>query len=650
MFIRVGTPESKRNSNVMARCTVEKPLQIERKFFLGLIRSAGVLGLMTVFILFTGCATSTALKDADSLASAGDWDEAALTYRELYQKDPSNLNYKLKYYRAKFEAAQTHNKRGEEYIEKGQHDAALLEFQAALLLEPSLEKARASMTKTKRLMDSLYYYGKGVDALNNGKEREAKSAFKKAITLNPGNQAAAIELEKIGSRQRLVMDGLDLDLKSSAPITLEFRDAGVKTAFNVISRLSGINFMFDPEVKDDRITVFLKDATFQQALDLLLVTGRLGKKAANENTIIIYPATPQKMAQYEELMIKVFYLSNSDAKKTVNLLKTMIKARDMVAHEELNAIMVRARPDVVELAQKVLNSIDLADSEVMLEVSIVEINRTKASNLGVDLSPDMITASVPATDGVISIGDLGKLATGDLLVSLPSAILNIKKEDLDANVLANPRIRVKNNGKAKIHIGDRVPIITTTVNQGVSTENIQYQDVGLKLAVEPTVRQNDEVDIKLGLEVSSLGTKTVTSTGSVAYQIGTRNTETVLRLKDGETQVFGGLINDEERKTTSKLPLIGDVPLLGRLFSNVDDSSIKTELLLSITPHVIRRMEVSEDAEKGFMSGRDEAPSAKPVLEGYYGEKAELGQDETNGVPKQDELRPPAPFMPSPKP
>lgn len=634
----------------MARCTVEKPLQIEKTFFLGLIRSARFLGLMTVFILFTGCATSTALKDADTLASAGDWDEAALTYRELYQKEPSNLNYKLKYYRAKFEAAEMHNKRGEEYLEKGQHDAALLEFQAALLLEPALEKARASMTRTKRLMDSLYYYGKGVDALNNGKEREAKSAFKKAITLNPGNQAAAIELEKISSRQRLVMDGFDLDLKSSAHITLEFRDAGVKTAFNVISRLSGINFMFDPEVKDDRITVFLKDATFQQALDLLLVTGRLGKKVANENTIIIYPATPQKMAQYEELMIKVFYLSNSDAKKTLNLLKTMIRARDMVAHEELNAIMVRARPDVVELAQKVLNAIDLADSEVMLEVSIVEINRTKASNLGIDLSPDMITASVPVTDGVISIGDLGKLATGDLLVSLPSAILNIKKEDLDANVLANPRIRVKNNGKAKIHIGDRVPIITTTVNQGVSTENIQYQDVGLKLAVEPTVRQNDEVDIKLGLEVSSLGTKTVTSTGSVAYQIGTRNTETVLRLKDGETQVFGGLINDEERKTTAKLPLIGDVPLLGRLFSNVDDSSVKTELLLSITPHVIRRMEVSEDAEKGFMSGRDETPSAKPVLEGYSGGKMELGQDETNAISQPDELLPPAPFMPSPKP
>lgn len=601
-----------------------------RNEFVPLIR---FMCLIAVVVLFTGCSSALLARDADKLSSSGEWDEAALMFRDLYQKDPSNLTYKIKYARARFEAAQMHHKRGEEHLQKGNHEAALLEFQAALLLEPSLDKARSSMNKTKALMDSLYYYGKGIEALANGKEREAKAAFKRAVSLNRDNQAALIELEKLKSQHKVVMDGFELDIRSTSPITLEFRDAGVKKAFEVISRLSGINFVFDPEVKDDRITVLLKDSTFQQALDLLLVTGRLGKKVASENTIIVYPSTPQKIAQYEELMIKVFYLTNSDAKKIVNLLKTMLRARDIVVHEDLNAIMVRARPDVIELAQKVLNSIDLADSEVMLEVSIVEINRTKASNLGIDLSPDTITASVPMTSGAITLRDLGKLSSGDLLISLPSAILNIKKEDLDANILANPRIRVKNNGKAKIHIGDRVPIITTTVNQGVTTENIQYQDVGLKLAVEPTVRQNDEIDLKIGLEVSSLGTRTTTTTGSVVYQIGTRNTETVLRLRDGETQVFGGLINDEERKSTAKLPLIGEVPLIGRLFSNVDDSSVKTEVLLSITPHVIRKLEVPEEAEKGFMSGRDEFPSARPVLEGFSAEQTNSPEQSIKPVP-----------------
>ncbi|MBW7956963.1 MAG: general secretion pathway protein GspD [Deltaproteobacteria bacterium] len=588
-------------------------------------------------------------RDADKLASLGQWDEAVLIYRDLYQKDPADLSFRLKYHKAKFEAAQIHHHRGEEHLEKGNHEAALLEFQAALLLEPSLEKSRASMNRTRRVMDSLYYYGKGLEALTNGKERDAKAAFKRAIDLNPENHAAAMELEKLKSQQKLVLDGFELSIRSTAPITLEFREAGVKKAFEVVSKLSGINFMFDSEVRDERITVFLKDATFQQALDLLLMTSKLGKKVVNENTIIIYPANAQKIAQYEELMIKVFYLSNSDAKKTVNLLKTMLRARDIAVHEELNAIMVRARPDVIDLAQKVLDSIDLADSEVVLEVSILEINRTKASNLGIDLSPDALTASIPTTAGSITLRELGKLSSGDLLVTLPSAILNIKKEDLDANILANPRIRVKNNGKARIHIGDRVPIITTTVNQGVTSENIQYQDVGLKLTVEPTVRQSDEVDLKLGLEVSSLGTKTVTSAGTVAYQIGTRNTETMLRLRDGETQIFGGLINDEERKSTAKLPLIGDVPLLGRLFSNVDDSSVKTEVLLSITPHVVRRLEVPDEPGRGFMSGRDEFPSARPALEGFSAEQSAPEEPSRPvPVPMPEFTQPQQPFSPPP--
>ena len=295
----------------------------------------------------------------------------------------------------------------------------------------------------------------------------------------------------------------------------------------------------------------------------------------------------------------------------------MLKARDLQVHEELNAIVVRARPEVIELAEKILNATDLADSEVMLAVEIIEIDRNKAMNLGIDLAPDAITAAVPMTGGTIKLGDLTKLSSDSLLIGLPSAILNLKKEDLDANLLANPRIRVKNNGKAKIHIGDRVPIITTTVNQGVSTENIQYQDVGLKLNVEPNIRLDDEIDLKIGLEVSSLGTKTTTTNGSVVYQIGTRNADTTLRLHDGETQIIGGLISDEERNTVAKIPFIGEIPVLGRLFSRNESSKVKTDILLSITPHIIRRLEVPDETDAGFMSGRDEFPSTRPMLEGF---------------------------------
>lgn len=564
----------------------------------------------------TGCAAS-ALQKADEFAEAGKWDEAVLKYAEVYQNKSPDIELKSKYRRARFEAAQIHTRRGEEYLDKGNYDAALLEFQAAGLLDPSLDKARTLLNKTRKLMDSVYYYGKALEAAKDGKEKEAKTALKKSISLNPANKAAVEELDRFKKTERPVMDGYELDIKSNEPITIEFKDAGVKKVFEVLSRLSGINFVFDEELKDNKTTLSLKHATFQQALALILMTNKIGRKVVSENTIVVYPLTPQKTQQYEELMIKVFYLSNTDAKKMVNLLRTMIKAKDMHVHEDLNAIVVRGRPEALELAKRILDASDIADSELMLVVEIFEINRSKAMNLGIDLTPDTITAAVPLTSGTIALGTLKQLSAGQLLIGLPSAILNFKKEDLDANILANPRIRVKNNSKAKIHIGDRVPIITTTVNQGVTTENVQYQDVGLKLNVEPTIRPDDEVDLKLGLEVSSLGTKTITNNGSVAYQIGTRNTETVLRLHDGETQIIGGLISEAERTTIAKFPLLGDIPVIGRLFSSTDSSKVKTDILMSITPHIVRKVDVPDDAAQGFLSGRDEYPSDRPLLEGF---------------------------------
>ncbi len=580
---------------------------------------AKLLILALIAVAISGCST-IALKQANELASKGEWDEAVLKYNELREKEPSNLEYKSKYRRARFEAAQIHFLRGEEYLGQGNNEAAMIEYQAALILEPGFEKAQVSLKKTKRLMDSIYYLGKGLDLRKEGKEKEAQASFKKAVYLDPDNTAAKSELEKVKKEQRVMLDGYELDLRSTEPITIEFKDAGIKGIFEVLSKLSGVNFVFDEDVKDTNTTVFLKNSSFQQVLNLILVTNKLARKVVSENTIIVYPATPQKAQQYEELMIKVFYLANSDAKKAVNLIKTLIRAKDIQVNEEINALVIRARPEAIELAQKILEATDLAESEVMLAVEIIEVNRNKALNLGIDLSPDTITAAAPTTNNTITLGDLRKLSSGQLLIGLPTAILNIKKEDLDANLLANPRIRVKNNSKAKIHIGDRVPIITTTVNQGVSTENIQYQDVGLKLGVEPTIRPDDEIDLKIGLEVSSLGTKTTTTNGSVAYQIGTRNAETVLRLHDGETQIIGGLINDEERNTVTKIPLLGDIPVLGRIFSRTELSKVKTDILLSITPYIVRRLEVPDENVTSFLSGKDETPSSRPMLEGFQPE------------------------------
>ena len=606
-----------------------------------------LLCLLVAGFLAAGCAAFK-VKKADELAAKGEWDEAVLSYADVSKKDPENIHYRIKYLRARVEAARIHHERGAEYLKEGKHDAALLEFQAALILDPSFKKAEEDLRKTKSQIDSIYHFGKGVEFLKDGKADEARISFQKSLKLNPENTAANAELEKIKKEKGVVIDGFELNLKSTKPITLEFKDVGVKMVFGVLSKLSGINFVFDSDVRDSKTTIHLKDSTFREALELLLITNNLSKKVVSENTVIIYPTNPQKVKQYEELVIKVFYLANIDAKKAVNLIKTMVKAKDIYVHDALNALVVRAEPSAIELARKILEATDLADAEVLLTVDVMEVNRNKAYNLGIDI-PDTLTGNIPqGTFGAgasalagIKIKDLVHLSSQDLIISIPSSILNMKVSDLDAEILANPRIRVKNREKAKIHIGDRVPIITTTANQGVTTESVQYQDVGLKLNVEPFVRPNDEIDLKISLEVSSLGTKTTTTTGSVVYQIGTRNAETSLRLMDGETQIIGGLINDEERNTVVKVPGLGEIPVIGRLFASTDKSKVKTDILLSITPHIIRRLEVPGEDVTRILSGKEGAPSLGPVMERAAPpiEEIPLGEEVS---PPAEEVSPPA--------
>ncbi|MEK7881345.1 MAG: secretin and TonB N-terminal domain-containing protein [Deltaproteobacteria bacterium] len=603
---------------------------------MGASRNIAALFTAIIFFVISGCAqTRVVMSEGDKFAASGAWDDAAVKYGEVLKSEPDNVEYRIKYLRAKGEAAIIHYDKGINYLGAADYDNAISEFRIALMLDPSFKKSDEAVKKAVNLKDSGYQYNKGMEFLNDNKKKEAQKSFKQSLKLNPLNSSAKAEMEKLKRDEEVVMDGYGLDIKSGKPITLEFKDASVKRIFEGLSKLSGINFVFDADVKDVKSGISLHDATFRQALDLLLSTAGFSKKVVSENTIIVYPSTPQKEKQYQELMIKVFYLTDMEAKHAVYLLRTMLKAGDIYVYEDLNAIVIRAKPDVIDLAQKILDATDRSDAEVVLAVDILEINRNKAQALGINLDPAKASLSLPqgkdALSGVtgILLKDLAKVSSGDLLATLPSAILNMKMEDLDADILANPRIRVKNKEKAKIHIGERVPIITSTVNIGVTTENVQYIDVGLKLNVEPRIKPNDEIDLKISLEVSSLGTKVTTTSGSVVYQIGTRNAETSLTLNDGETQIIGGLISDEERTTTLKIPGLGNIPIIGKIFSSTDKSKVKTDILLSITPHIIRRLDMPDEEATRIWSGREESPS--------------LGQTVDVSAPRPDTSERPAP-------
>jgi general secretion pathway protein D len=303
----------------------------------------------------------------------------------------------------------------------------------------------------------------------------------------------------------------------------------------------------------------------------------------------------------------------------------MTKTRDVYIDEKLNLLIVRDTPEAVRLVEKLVALADRPEPEVMLEIEIMEVKRSRLLELGLQwpnqlsvLTPEVIPQTI-VQDGVViteqvprsvlTLENLRDITSGDIAVS-PNPAVTFRKDTGDANILANPRIRVKNKEKAKIHIGDKVPVITSNVTStGVTSESVSYLDVGLKVDVEPQVHLEGDVAIRVGLEVSSIVQQIKTNTGSVVYQLGSRNASTVLRLKDGETQVLAGLIADEERNAATKVPGLGDLPLLGRLFSNNSDQLQKTEIVLMITPRIIRNIERPELADSEFFGGTESTAS-----------------------------------------
>lgn len=420
---------------------------------------------------------------------------------------------------------------------------------------------------------------------------------------------------EVAQRQSQVK-AAQLGLAETRPISLDFRDASLRTVLDVVSRNSGINFILDKDIKSDaRVTVFLRSAKVEDAIDLITSTNQLAKKVIDKQTLLIYPNTPEKQREHQEQVVRVFYMASAEAKGAAAFLKSMLKIRDPYVDERTNMLALRDSLENVQLAERLLTLYDTSDPEVLLEVEVIEINTTRLTELGVKF-PDTFSLTVlpPVDETGLTLANVRGLTRDRIGLSIGGVTVNLKRETGDFNTLANPRIRVKNKEKAKILVGDKLPIVTTTSSStGFVSDSVNYIDVGLKLEVEPTVAVNDDVAIKIALEVSSLGSVLKTASGSTAYQIGTRNASTLLRLRDGETQLLAGLISTQDRNDASKIPGLGDLPLAGRLFSNHSDNSQRVELVLSITPHVVRNVRRPDANEAELWVGTEALPRMRPA-------------------------------------
>ncbi len=595
-----------------------------------------VISALVVFTLLAGCASfytpDTTL--ADRLMQEGNWEGAMVAYQDALKDDPFNPVIQDKLNAAKGRVAAAYQERGRAALKERNLLQAIEAFKRALSLEPSNPEYQSALAQALRYKEAQDRLAVGQKMLKGGRLDDAAEAFERALELDPDLKAAQDGLIQLAEKQKSVALPLT---GSKQPITLKFQNARTKEVFEVLARAGGINILFDKDMKDDPITIFVKDATFEDALNLILTTQGLFMRRLAADTILVIPRTKQKLDQYQDMLIRTFYLSTAKAKDMVNLLRTMLETKRIFVNEDVNAIVMRDTVDKVKLAERIILANDRKPGEVMFEIEVLEVDKVLSDNFGVNIAQQAGAALVPSgtttfpaasSTTLFSYQQLKTIGPSSYLFTLPTSMLvNFLRSESTTKTLANPRLRVVNNKQAKVNIGNKVPILlsTTSTIPGVTpgtiptqstVTSIEFKDTGVKLTVEPNIHLNQDVTFKLQLEVTALGNQVVLQTNPLIqqFQFSTRTAETSLSLKDGESVVLAGLIQPQDRITVQKVRGLGDIPVLGEMFKATTREVDITEVILTITPHIVRSMELPPVDDQAFWSGTEEAYGLKQLF------------------------------------
>ena len=614
--------------NISAMCY---SLLALKKWFPRFTLHASRLTCASLLALAVACALPE-VKLGDQLAAKGDWDGAVAAYREALKKGPFDEAVKERLAQAKTRAAERYYAEGRQHLKENRVPEAVHAFKQALGLDPNRAEHQAVVSDAFRLKEAREQVQAADKLKTLGRLDEALAAYEQAVQLDPNLTQALDGITAVTEQQK----GDTSFGGSTQPVTLRFQNAKLKEVFEILARAGSLNVLLDKEVKDDPITIFIKDTPFPDALNLILSTNSLFARRIGPDTLLISPNTKPKQDQYQDLMIRTFYLSNSKAKEMVNLIRTMLESKRVYVNEPLNALVIRDSPEKLKLAERIIYANDRREAEVELDLEVLEVNRTKSLKYGFTFGKTGGAAAVPAAPGSVtgssqtfSYQQLTGLGPASYVFSIPTSILvDFFKQDSDAKTLASPKLRVLNTKQASINIGEKQPILLSTTNvlpgqaatgavpTTSTVTSIEFKDTGVKLSVEPVIHLNDELTLKLKVEVTRLGDLVTLQASPLIqmFRFGTRMAETTLNMKDGESVVLAGLIQDEERKTRVSVPGLGDIPVLGHLFSSVTTDTITTEVVLTITPRIVRNVNVPGADAQAFWSGTEANYSATPLF------------------------------------
>ena len=569
---------------------------------------ATLAALFCLGAALTGC--SNLPQEASLLMRQGKHDQALALLESGVQQSPQDRSLRLALENTKEDSLNYLTNQVERELQGGRSEAASQWLERAVAMGVQTQRVAQLRRRLEGLIAQDARLLQAQQAFDKGLWRQADTAASAVLAQSPNNATA----RQIKRKLRDMADSKAATALGAAyqkPVNLEFREAAFRTVMDALAQSTGVSFVFDQDVKSDtKLTVQLKGVTIDEALKIILATQRLERKVLSESTLLIYPDSPDKRKQHQDFAVRTFYLANANVAQVQNLVRAIAKTKDLYIDERLNLMVVRDTPDVIKLVERLVEAADLAEPEVMLEVEILEISSSTVNTVGIQW-PGSISYGLAGTATQITQGATGLTYS----ISNPGAVASLKASASNINTLANPRLRVRNREKAKVMIGDKLPVFTTTagLNTGVAT-SVSYLDVGLKLDVEPTVMLDSDVLLKIGLEVSSVTGKVDNGQGTTGYQIGSRQAASTLRLQDGETQILAGLMRDEDNKAVSGLPALSKLPGLGRLFGVHTDGAAKTELVLLITPRVIRNIALPDVNATNGPAGNESNPGAQPLV------------------------------------
>ncbi len=560
------------------------------------------------------------LKEAQFAEAKGDFDKALELYEQALGIDPRDTAYKLGLDRVRFQAAQKLVDRGEKLRADGKLEDALNLFQRAFALDPASAIAEQRMRQTFEMI------------------RKEK---KDGPTQPEDRGMTAADKVKRQNEQKLetMMDAPVLKPIKREIVNLKMNNQPVKILFETLSKMAGINVMFDPDFVSQNsgknYPVDFQNTTLEEALDYLSILTKAYWKPISSNAIYVTLDNPQKRRDYEDYIVKVFYLQHAlepqELQEIANAIRVVGECRKVVPYVAQMAIMVRCTSDQVALVQKILNDMDKPRAEIMLDVYILEANRTKTRSLAatiangakgglnqaISYTPRTATTSTSGTastsSGGISLSKLSSLSTNDFSVNLPGAFLQALLDDRTTRVVQNPQVRTVDNKKATLRIGDRYPYATGSFNVGtgvgggspIASTQFQFAEVGVNIDITPKIHGNDEISLRVEVEVSNI--RDQVDIGGVRQPvIGQRKIGEDIRIREGEINVMGGLKSNSRSRNLSGLPWLVTLPGLGWLFGTDGDDRSDSELLVVLVPHLVRAPELTDLNLRGISTGTDQ--------------------------------------------